>query len=76
MNKIHTKKLKRKRTGGKLGSFKLTLDWKRKRYVQDDGYMPCDPELANSKLKQVLRGATTNSGYLPYKDDNGDGVTF
>lgn len=73
---VYVQKLKRKRTGGQLGSFPLNLDWKKKRYSQEDGYIPCDPELAKNKLKQALIGTSTNSGYIPYKDEDGEEVTF
>lgn len=41
---IHVQKVKRKRTGGQLGSFPLTLVWSKKRYSDPlTGDMPCDP---------------------------------
>jgi twinkle protein len=74
---VHIQKLKRKRTGGKLGSYHLSLDWKKKRYEQEDGYTPCDPLLANDKLKQALNTQTKSSnGYIPYVDEMGEEVTF
>ena len=52
---IHVQKLKRKRTGGQLGSVDMTLLWTKKRYTeilsQDT---PCDPFLAkNGKTQQL-----------------------
>ena len=50
---IYIQKLKRKRTGGQLGQFDLTLLWSRKRYSDlHTGEVPCDPILA-SKSKDV-----------------------
>jgi hypothetical protein len=46
---IHIQKLKRKRTGGKLGFFSAMLNWQTKRYLID-GITPCDIEYS----KQVL----------------------
>lgn len=89
---IHIQKLKRKRTGGKLGSFPLTLNWQRKRYMQDDGTMPCDPVFAARELKRLGDGTQQNlalpektqenilldqKGYVPYTDlDNDGGIGF
>lgn len=47
---IYIQKLKRKRTGGKLGSFSLNLNWTHKRYTNSKGLFPCDPNYA--KLTQ------------------------
>lgn len=50
---VYVQKLKRKRTGGKLGQFDLTLVWSKKRYSDPlTGEIPCDPLLA----KRVLTG--------------------
>lgn len=70
---IYVQKLKRKRTGGKLGNFPLTLNWEKKRYMQDDGYTPCDPRLAYGD--KVIKG-TQQDIWLPYKDDNGSDIGF
>ena len=40
---VYIQKLKRKRTGGKLGSFSLKLDWKTKRYIDNNDTAFCDP---------------------------------
>jgi twinkle protein len=51
---VYIQKLKRKRTGGKLGSFDLTLLWSKKRYCDPfTNETPCDPELAKKhKLRE------------------------
>lgn len=67
---VYVQKVKRKRTGGKLGNFPLTLDWKKKRYMQDDGYSPCDPKLP----KRVT--ANQQDIWKPFKDNDGDEVNF
>jgi len=50
---VYIQKLKRKRTGGKLGNFPLTLNWKAKRFSNPiTGEAPCDPLGAKkTKLK-------------------------
>ena len=50
---VYIQKLKRKRTGGKLGSFSLTLNWKAKRFSNPiTGKTSCDPtEAKKSKIK-------------------------
>lgn len=64
---IYVQKLKRKRTGGKLGDFPLSLVWNKKRYAEDDGSMPCDPRIANGdKIINSVQGDI----WKPYKDDN------
>jgi twinkle protein len=46
---IYVQKLKRKRTGGQLGQFDLTLIWSKKRYCDMiTGEVPCDPYKKNS----------------------------
>jgi|GEM_PF-136572 len=51
---IHIQKLKRKRTGGKLGYFTMSLNWKTKRY-KIDGIEPCSLEMAKSTLALEAR---------------------
>jgi twinkle protein len=69
---IYIQKLKRKRTGGKLGSVDMTLLWSRKRYTEDISQdTPCDPTL----LKQGKQMEIVHNNWLPYKDDSED-VTF
>ena len=71
---IYIQKLKRKRTGGKLGHFPMVLQWSKKRYSEDSGLVPCDPLLANKEVKkeETYREQT----WLPYKDDNGTDINF
>lgn len=79
---IFIQKLKRKRTGGKLGQFDLTLLWSKKRYSDISTHeTPCDPILAE---KSRLRKANDYSQpqlvksdkWLPYKNDNEDEIGF
>lgn len=49
---IHWQKIKRKRTGGKLGIVQMRLNWVTKRYVMDDGVAYCDPVLAEKINRQ------------------------
>jgi len=46
---VYVQKLKRKRTGGKLGFFSLQLDWLQKRYKTSNGDYPCDIQFAKMK---------------------------
>lgn len=49
---VHIQKIKRKRTGGKHGSFDLILNWNTKRYADTFGVIPCDPNRASKILLQ------------------------
>jgi len=52
---IYIQKIKRKRTGGQLGHFDLSLVWSKKRYSNSQGEMPCDPKRAkylSEKIKE------------------------
>jgi twinkle protein len=50
---IFIQKVKRKRTGGQLGSFPLSFIWSKKRFCYPiDGSIPCDPQMA-SVIKQL-----------------------
>lgn len=63
---VFIQKLKRKRTGGKLGDFPLVLDWGRKRYKDPlTGEMPCDPLLAAGVEKRMGQ----QDLWKPFKDD-------
>jgi twinkle protein len=64
---VYVQKLKRKRTGGKLGHFPLRLNWSIKRYVEDSGNIPCDPKLSTKEQKRN-EGSQQNI-WLPYKED-------
>jgi len=64
---IYIQKLKRKRTGGKLGDFPLVLNWGKKRYADPiSGEMPCDPVLASGVEKRM----SNPDLWFPFKDDN------
>jgi twinkle protein len=56
---VYMQKVKRKRTGGKLGSVNLRLEWNTKRYSDDFGNIFCDPKRAE-KLK-----TQEESGMMP-----------
>lgn len=62
---VHLQKIKRRRTGGKLGYFSIMLDWKTKRY-NIGGEIPCDPVLA----KRILDGENIlTQSNIPFNDD-------
>ena len=50
---IYVQKVKRKRTGGELGHFSLSLIWSQKRYANSDEQIPCDPKRAAFYLEDV-----------------------
>jgi len=68
---IHIQKVKRKRTGGKVGEFPLRLNWSMKRFVDPvSGESFCNPkrdELAASKKVQAPLNFSIRK---PYIDDN------
>lgn len=72
---IYVQKLKRKRTGGQLGQFDLTLLWSKKRYSNPlTGETPCDPLLAKRKQLEKendykQQEFMPQDQWLPYKDD-------
>ena len=71
---IYVQKLKRKRTGGKLGYFPLKLDWSKKRYINlSTGEYPCDPDyVAKVKQRQAndyVQPVISMNGYIPEKDE-------
>jgi twinkle protein len=49
---VYFQKIKRKRTGGKLGVVNFTLDWGKKRYADFGDIIHCDP----IKAKRILSG--------------------
>lgn len=57
---IYVQKLKRKRTGGKLGHFNLKLIWSTKRYCDDYDNTFCDPERAKRIKHQEQNGLIEN----------------
>jgi len=63
---IYVQKLKRKRTGGKLGNFPIKLVWSKKRYEEDNGRIPCDPTMVK---KQKTYGNQQDIR-LPYKEND------
>jgi len=73
---IHLQKVKRKRTGGKLGSFPMTLVWSRKRFAESNERIPCDPVIAKMQGGQRQIVFDNRTTYLPYKDNDGDTVDF
>lgn len=70
---IYVQKLKRRRTGGKLGDFPITLDWSKKRYMEESGVIPCDPRVASGE--KILNSIQTDM-YKPFKDENGTTIGF
>lgn len=66
---IWIQKLKRKRTGGQLGSFDLVMLWSKKRFCDPiTNEIPCDPLLA----KRIVEGEKMlNSFDEPFTDDIG-----
>jgi len=64
---VYVQKLKRKRTGGKLGNFPLKLDWEKKRYVQEDGFYACDPRVASG---DAILNNVQGEIWKPYKDND------
>lgn len=56
---VYVQKIKRKRTGGQLGNFDLSLIWSQKRYSNSKQEIPCDPKrakyiLQNEVVQKVL----------------------
>ncbi len=67
---VYIQKLKRKRTGGKLGDFPLVLIWGNKRYADPlTNEMPCDPNYAHKQSVKAENDYRQPSLNLPYKDD-------
>lgn len=74
---VYLQKVKRKRTGGKLGNFPMQLIWNKKRYAEDQtGRTPCDPKYAELSLRRKENDYRQNDMWLPYKDDNGNEPEF
>jgi twinkle protein len=78
---IWIQKLKRRRTGGKLGHFDLVLDWKTKRFVSPDtGRAFCDPAAAtrakSSHNPDNITQPEISNQWLPYRDDTGTEAPF
>lgn len=67
---VYVQKIKRKRTGGKLGDFPLTLIWAKKRYANPiSNEMPCDPRLPKNRNVQSVIPINSIEPRLPYKDN-------
>lgn len=73
---VYIQKLKRKRTGGKLGDFPLVLNWGCKRYADPiTGKIYCDPARAAHVIEQEQNSYSQTSflsnmnGFVPEKDD-------
>lgn len=73
---VYVQKIKRKRTGGKLGNFPITLNWRQKRYMQEDGYTPCDPVLAKTGNNIKPLPSSQREMWQAFKDEAGDEVNF
>jgi twinkle protein len=63
-------KVKRKRTGGKLGTFEMRLNWKTKRYEDMFGTSFCDPKRAEKIKFQEQNGLLPDdkidNGIMPF----------
>jgi twinkle protein len=70
---VYIQKLKRKRTGGKLGSFPLILLWAVKRYANPEtNETPCDPKRRDREDRLAQNDYTQPNLYFPYKDSGDD----
>lgn len=67
---VYIQKLKRKRTGGKLGQFDIKLNWSTKRYSDMFDIVYCDPEKAKRVLFQESNGILENpkQNFIPLDD--------
>jgi twinkle protein len=71
---VYTKKVKRRRTGGKIGMVELNLNWNIKRFFDPiTGEMPCDPKEAkratSSHNPDNITQPEISTTWMPYKDD-------
>jgi len=73
---VYVQKLKRKRTGGQLGHFPLTLDWKIKRFAEDGGYVPCDPAMAKKTTLKDKNYGNQQDMWKPFKDEEDNEIGF
>lgn len=64
---VYVQKVKRKRTGGQLGHFALSLIWSQKRYANSAQQIPCDPKRA--KFYEEERKTEDESGYTSIDND-------
>lgn len=72
---VYVQKMKRKRTGGQLGHFALSLVWSKKRYANSKNEMPCDPFrakylLGENKNNNGTTSIYTQTSFKPIGDDD------
>jgi twinkle protein len=67
---VYIQKLKRRRTGGKLGQFDMKLNWSTKRYSDMFDHTYCDPERAKRILFQEQSGIINNPKQQEFTDEN------
>lgn len=67
---VYIQKLKRKRTGGKLGSFKLKLVWSTQRYCDEYDNIFCDPQKAANIKYQKENGILENTEQGKFFDED------
>lgn len=66
---IYIQKIKRKRTGGELGSFELNMVWSKKRFCDPiTGNIPCDPDILKGESGKQLQFLPERT-WKPYADD-------
>ena len=71
---VYVQKLKRKRTGGKLGHFPLSLIWSKKRYSNSNQETPCDPKLAKYRAEKAKENVIQAPIQEFGKDEEGEYV--
>ena len=64
---IHVQKVKRKRTGGKLGTFEMFFDWATKRYRDTFGNVFCDNTMAQKILFKENNGLLNDENIVNSK---------
>lgn len=67
---IYLQKVKRKRTGGQMGDFPLTLVWNKKRYCCPNGIMPCDPILSKTDKRKKENDFVQPNLYTDWKPND------
>lgn len=61
---VYVQKIKRRRTGGKLGNFSLTMVWSKKRFANPiTGDIYCDPNLILERKQEKLFGEDLKSTF-------------
>jgi len=66
---IYVQKIKRKRTGGKLGNFNLRLIWSLKRYSDDYENIFCDPQRAEKIKFREDSGIIEDAKQLQFEEN-------